>query len=132
MNKYAKLGALFALGGGAYVGLEKLWRGRSHGSMFLAGGTGFLLLGAIGKKLPRVPRTLRAVMGGGAITAVELATGWIFNRRWQVWDYRGIPGNYLGQICPGYSLLWTALSPAGEALYRSADSLLSRPEKAPR
>ena len=130
MNKYAKLGALFALGGCTYVGLEKLWRGRSHGSMFLAGGTGFLLLGAIGRKLPRLPRAARAVLGGGAITAVELATGCVFNRRWQVWDYRGIPGNYLGQICPSYSLLWTCISPAGEALYRSADKLLTRPAPA--
>lgn len=127
MNKYARLGALFALGGCTYVGLEKLWRGRSHGTMFLAGGTGFLLLGAIGKGLPRLPRAARAVLGGGAITALELATGWVFNRRWQVWDYRGIPGNYLGQICPSYSLLWTCLSPAGEALYRTADKLLTGP-----
>ena len=126
MNKYAKVCALFALGGCTYVGLEKLWRGRSHGSMFLAGGTGFLLLGAIGKKLPRVPRTLRAVMGGGAITAVELATGWIFNRRWQVWDYRGIPGNYLGQICPAYSALWIPLAAAGEVLYRAGEDLLEK------
>ena len=118
---------MFFVGGGLYVALELLWRGRSHGSMFLAGGTGFLLLGAIGDKLPRLPRAARAVLGGGAITALELATGWVFNRRWQVWDYRGIPGNYLGQICPSYSLLWTALSPAGEALDRAADKLLIGP-----
>jgi len=130
--KLMKQGILFALGGGSYVLLEKCWRGRSHTSMFLAGGTGFLLLGALGKACPNTPRAIRAVLGGGLLTGVELTFGCLFNRRWQVWDYRGIPGNYLGQICPGYSLLWTALSPAGEALYRSADSLLSRPEKAPR
>ena len=125
MRKITKISLLFALGGGAYVGLEKLWRGRSHGSMFLAGGTGFLLLGAIGKGLPRLPRAARAVLGGTALTAVELGAGCIFNRRWQVWDYRGVPGNYLGQICPAYTLLWTCLAAAGEGLYMAADDLLT-------
>jgi len=129
MRKFTKSCVLFTLGGGAYVGLEKLWRGRSHGSMFLTGGTGFLLLGAIGKSLPRLPRAARAVVGAGAITALELTAGCIFNRRWQVWDYRGIPGNYLGQICPGFSLLWIPLAAAGEGLYTAADKLLSLPQK---
>ena len=126
MRAFMKGSALFLLGGSAYVGLEKLWRGRSHGSMFLAGGTGFLLLGAIGKGLPRLPRAARAVLGAGAITAVELTAGCVFNRRWQVWDYRGLPGNYLGQICPGYCLLWVPLAAAGEGLYAAADKLLGK------
>ena len=126
MRAFMKGSALFLLGGSAYVGLEKLWRGRSHGSMFLAGGTGFLLLGAIGKGLPRLPRAARAVLGAGAITAVELTAGCVFNRRWQVWDYRGLPGNYLGQVCPGYCLLWIPLAAAGEGLYAAADKLLGK------
>ena len=126
MRAFMKGSALFLLGGSAYVGLEKLWRGRSHGSMFLAGGTGFLLLGAIGKGLPRLPRVARAVLGAGAITAVELTAGCVFNRRWQVWDYRGLPGNYLGQVCPGYCLLWIPLAAAGEGLYTAADKLLGK------
>ena len=126
MRAFMKGSALFLLGGSAYVGLEKLWRGRSHGSMFLAGGTGFLLLGAIGKGLPRLPRAARAVLGAGAITAVELTAGCVFNRRWQVWDYRGLPGNYLGQVCPGYCLLWIPLAAAGEGLYIAADKLLGK------
>ena len=40
--------ALFVLGGAGYVGLELAWRGRSHISMFLAGGVCFLLLGRLG------------------------------------------------------------------------------------
>ena len=128
--KIVEKSLLFALGGGAYVGLEKLWRGRSHPSMFLAGGTAFLLLGAIGKKLPRLPGSARAVLGAGAITAVELAAGWTFNRRWQIWDYRGLPGNYLGQICPAYCALWVPVAAAGERLYRVAEELISPRETA--
>lgn len=122
--KLVKNCALFALGGGAYVGLEKLWRGRSHGSMFLAGGTGFLLLGALKEACPHLPRGVRAVMGAGVLTGVELASGFVFNRRWQVWDYRGLPGNYLGQICPAFTALWVPVAALGEALYSAADRLL--------
>ena len=43
--KFWKQAVLFYLGGCAYMGLELLWRGRSHGSMFVAGGTCFLLIG---------------------------------------------------------------------------------------
>ena len=107
---------LFCLGGGSYVGLELLWRGRSHSSMFLAGGTCFLLLG----KLPRWGRVPRAVAGSGVITAVELLFGLTMNRDYAVWDYRGQPGNFLGQICPLYSLLWI---PVAAMALRLHDSL---------
>ena len=43
--KFWKQAMLFYLGGCAYMGLELLWRGRSHGSMFLLGGFCFLLIG---------------------------------------------------------------------------------------
>ena len=123
--KIKKMAALFALGGGAYVALEHLWRGRSHISMFLAGGSAFLLLGKLRNWKRFLPQPLRSVTGAGMITAVELAAGLLFNRRWQVWDYRGMPGNYLGQICPAFTALWIPLAAAGEALYHIADRLLT-------
>ena len=48
--KWGKQLTLFTVGGGAYVGLELLYRGRSHISMFGAGGLCFLLMGALRKK----------------------------------------------------------------------------------
>ena len=112
--------ALFALGGGIYVGLELLWRGRSHVSMFAAGGACFLLLG----RMRRLPG--RVVLGPAVITAVELVTGLLVNRNYSVWDYRSVPGNFLGQICPLYTLLWLPLSLAAMALYAGAERLLDR------
>ena len=108
---------LFALGGGAYVGLEVLFRGRSHGSMFLAGGSCFLLLGRLG----RLPLYWRGLAGSGVITAVELATGFLVNRDHRVWDYRSMPWNFRGQICLPFSLLWIPMGLAGTALYRALD-----------
>ena len=117
--RYAKKAALFAIGGSAYVWLELLWRGRSHGSMFAAGGTCFLLLGKLGKTRLSLPA--RAVTGSGVITAVELATGLLVNRDHRVWDYRDVPGNFKGQICPVYTALWMPVSLGAMALYRWLD-----------
>ena len=88
---------LFFLGGAAYVGLELLWRGRSHSSMFLAGGTCFLLLGRLNRC--NWHPALKCIAGSGIITAVELLTGLLVNRDYSVWDYRGVPLNFMGQIC---------------------------------
>ena len=84
MNKYARLGALFALGGCTYVGLEKLWRGRSHGSMFLAGGTCFVLIGQLNHVNPKLPVPLRALAGAGIVTMVELGIGLLCNRNYEI------------------------------------------------
>lgn len=113
--KYAKYIALFSLGGSAYVGLELLWRGRSHISMFGAGGLCFLLLGRLGKG--NLPLPARAAAGAGIITAVELGTGLLVNRDYQVWDYRAVPGNFRGQICPMFTALWAPLSLGAMGLY---------------
>ena len=97
---------LFLFGGSAYVLLELLFRGRSHYSMFLAGGTCLLLVGHLNRVKPKLPPLFRALAGAGIITAVELLTGLLANRDYRVWDYRDVPLNYRGQICAGFSLLW--------------------------
>lgn len=97
---------LFLIGGSAYVLLELLFRGRSHYSMFLAGGTCLLLVGHLNRVKPKLPPLFRALAGAGIITAVELLTGLLANRDYRVWDYREVPYNYHGQICAGFSLLW--------------------------
>ncbi len=112
---------LFTIGGASYVGLELLWRGRSHLSMFLAGGSCFLLLGMI-DKATIIPLPLRIIAGANIITAIELLAGLLVNQNYTVWDYRDMPLNFLGQICFGYSLLWLPVSFAGMRLYRFLDA----------
>jgi len=109
---------MFFLGGAGYVGLEFLWRGRSHISMFLAGGLCFLLLGKLSEVKPRLPWPLRCLVGAGIITVVELAAGLLANRNYEVWDYRQLPFNYHGQVCLLYSLLWIPVSFGAMLLYR--------------
>jgi uncharacterized membrane protein len=100
--------AMFFLGGTGYVGLEYLWRGRSHISMFLAGGICFLLLGKLEKTVHRPP--LKAAAGMLSVTGVEFLFGLAVNRDHTVWDYRRQPCNILGQVCPQFMLLWLPLS----------------------
>jgi len=111
---------LFSLGGGAYVGLELLWRKRSHVSMFAAGGTCFLLLGKL--RQLRLPKGVKPLAGAGIITGIELGTGLLVNRDYHVWDYRGLPLNYRGQICLLFSLLWIPVSVLGMGLYRLTET----------
>ena len=92
------------------MGLELLWRGRSHVSMFAAGGLCLLLIGHLNEVKPKLPLPLRVISGTGIITAVELGMGLLVNRSYSVWDYRGLPGNLWGQICPAFCLLWLPLS----------------------
>ena len=110
---------LFLLGGAGYIGLELLWRGRSHVSMFFAGGTCFLLLGQLQRT--RFSPALQCSLGACVITAVELVTGLLVNRSFRVWDYRDMPANFLGQICLPFSLLWIPVSLGAMALYRCLD-----------
>ena len=112
-----KQSVLFYLGGCAYMGLELLWRGRSHGSMFIAGGTCFLLIGGLNHVRPRLTLPFRAAAGAGIVTMVELGIGLLCNRNYDVWDYRDRAGNFLGQICPLYTFLWIPVSLMALFLY---------------
>lgn len=117
-----KKGMLFTLGGAGYMGLEVLWRGWSHGSMFLAGGSCFLLLGALNRTKLYLP--LRTAVGALGVTAVELAAGLIANSDYSVWDYRGMPLNFMGQVCLPFTLLWYPVSLGGMVLYAFLENRL--------
>lgn len=112
---------LFTIGGGIYVSLELLWRRRSHWTMFVLSGGCFLAIGEIGRRCPNLSLACRAVLGSVICTAGELATGLVFNRDHAIWDYRALPGNFRGQICLPYSLLWVPLSALAAVLFRRLD-----------
>ena len=93
--------------------------------MFLAGGSCFLLLGGLEKASPRLPLGARMILGSVIITSVELLTGLLVNRQYQVWDYRGQPWNFHGQICLPFSALWIPVSLGAFALFQELDSRLN-------
>ncbi len=122
--KIWKYAVLFYTGGSAYLTLELLFRGRSYGSMFCAGGICFLLIGHLSRVSPRLPLLARALVGSGIVTMVELAAGMLVNRGYDVWDYRQMPLNFMGQICMPFSLLWIGISLVAIFLYDQMDRLL--------
>ena len=110
----------FLIGGTLYGLIEILWRGYTHWTMVLTGGTCFLILSKVFvffKKYGVVPM---ATCGAIVITAVELMVGIVANiiLKMQVWDYSKLKGNILGQICPQFSFLWFLLClPLAFAVY---------------
>ena len=117
---------LFYIGGTAYMILEFLWRGRSHGSMFLLGGLCFLLVGSGALKFSKIPVPVRPILGAAVITALELATGLLVNQDHRVWDYRDQMFQFQGQICLAFSLFWVPVSLAAMELYALTHKKLCR------
>ena len=87
----------------------------------LAGEKKVVAIGEIGRRCPNLSLACRAVLGSVICTAGELATGLVFNRDHAIWDYRALPGNFRGQICLPYSLLWVPLSALAAVLFRRLD-----------
>lgn len=104
---------LFLLGGFFYFYLEIYYRGYSHYSMIICAGIAFILCGNLKNifhhKISFVSQMLISCI---IITSLEFITGYIFNIKlhMHVWDYSGLPYNFMGQICLFYSLLWLSLS----------------------
>ncbi len=111
MSGWQKCLLKFLLGGVGYGLIELAWRGRTHISMVLTGGACLVAICAVNKKMRGKNIFLRAAVCAAAITAAEFAVGMLVNRllHLSVWDYSGMPGNILGQICPLYSFLWFLL-----------------------
>ena len=122
--RFWKKTVLFCLGGGSYVCLELLWRGRSHGSMFFLGGICFLIIGAV-RRLAKIHLALRLLLSAACVTVLELLTGLVVNQDYSVWDYRGLPYQYRGQICLVYSLLWLPVCFLGMLLHSLAERVFA-------
>lgn len=104
---------LFLIGGAAYFGIEILWRGYSHWTMFLLGGLCFVIVGALNNWLPwEMDIEKQAGIGAIIITVLEFIVGVIVNLvlKWNVWDYSLLPFNILGQISLPFTLIWIVLS----------------------
>lgn len=108
-----KLLVLAVIGGAIYVGIEMLWRGHSHPSMFILGGLCFVSIGLINELFPwELGIVWQALIGGTMVTCLEFITGVIVNiwLKLGVWDYSGLPLNILGQVCLPFCFAWVGLS----------------------
>lgn len=115
MNKFKlflKYLFLFFLGGAIYYGVEIAYRGYSHFSMFIVGGSCFVFIGLINEKMPWDTWFELQVLYGLLYTlAIEFVSGCILNiyLKLNIWDYSNLPLNILGQVCLPFALLWIPL-----------------------
>jgi len=103
---------LFLLGAGGYAALEILWRGYTHWTMALTGGTVLVALHRLRRRVQTEKPFARCLSGAACITMAEYVVGCTVNRRYHmnVWDYSRERGNIQGQVCPRYAALWLALA----------------------
>ncbi|MFI3208782.1 MAG: hypothetical protein R3Y40_06555 [Eubacteriales bacterium] len=113
MKKISEISFLAALGGSIYYGLEILYRGFSHWSMFILGGLCMIFIGKQGQwsnwKSPIWLQLLRSII---FVSCGEFITGIIVNKwlGWDVWDYSDRQWNLFGQICLLFAGIFTVLS----------------------
>ena len=74
--------------------------------MFLDSGLCAALIGMLNEWAPGLPLSAQALLGACVISGSELVFGFLFNRAYTVWDYRGLPHSFCGQICPQYFCAW--------------------------
>ena len=106
----AKYAFLAWFGGSFYVTLEVFWRARSHWTMFVMAAMVFIILGLL-NEVWNWNIVTQTIAGTVIATIAEFITGCIVNLRlgWGVWDYSHMPGNFMGQICPQFTLLWVVI-----------------------
>ena len=87
-----------------------------------------MLFSRVAEKFSGRSLLFKAVICAFGITVVEIIFGVIFNiiLKQNIWDYSNIPLNFMGQICPLYTLRWGVLScvfiPLAERLNKKLQS----------
>lgn len=111
-KKISEYTFFWTLGGCIYYGIEMLFRGFSHWSMFCVGGLAFLFCIMQGVKMKWTEglwiQIIRAVIYA---ISLEFTTGIIFNK-WlhkNIWDYSDQPLQLWGQICVPFMIIFSGL-----------------------
>ena len=103
---------LFCFGGLGYGLIEIAFRGYTHWSMIITGGSAFLCLYIISKSFESTSIYKKALIGALIITALELTVGLVVNKTFNlaVWDYTNTPINFLGIISLPFCFCWYIIS----------------------
>lgn len=110
--KFLKNLLIFSIFGLTYGLIEILWRGYTHPSMVIVGGSCGLLIGLLNERNKKMNLLLQMVEGMVIVTVLEFVSGIILNL-WlglNVWDYSNMRFNLLGQVCPQFCIAWFFLS----------------------
>lgn len=125
---------LFFIGFCVYITIEVLFRGYSFPLMGVVGGLDFILIDRINNKISWcMDLLLQGIIGSGIITFSELIVG-IIDKLWLhigMWDYTTLPGNFMGVICPQFSLIWVFIAIVAVFLADAVNYYVFREEPAP-
>ena len=110
--KFLKNLLIFNIFGLTYGLIEILWRGYTHPSMVIVGGSCGLLIGLLNERNKKMNLLLQMVEGMVIVTVIEFVSGIILNLclGFNVWDYSNMRFNLLGQVCPQFCIAWFFLS----------------------
>lgn len=100
----------------SYMGLELLWRGRTHWSMMIVSGLAVYCIGLLDEdKRLKLKIFIQSLIGAAIVTSFEFISGILINKilHLNVWDYSSQFGNILGQVCPLFSFFWLLIIPIG-------------------
>jgi Predicted membrane protein len=115
-NNYLKkdLLLIFVMGM-LYMVLEGLWKGWTNIFMLPIGGSCGFLVGRLNEHPAFYNRKMweQCIIGTLIVLIIEFFSGMILNLllRLHLWDYSDMWGNFYGQICIPYALLWFVLIP---------------------
>ena len=116
MKKLSEYLLLWALGGSFYYAFEVFFRGFSHWSMFVLGGFCLIFCDQQGIWTHwSAPLWKQVVWCVIFVVSGEFITGIIVNKimHWNVWDYTGMPFQFMGQICLPFAVIFSGLCVAG-------------------
>ncbi len=127
LKKYEQYFMMFLMGGVIYGAVEVMFRGYTHWSMIITGGSALLAIYMIDDALPNLSIFIKAIAGAAVITTLEFTVGIVVNRIFMlgVWDYSDLKGNILGQISPLFSLCWYFLSIAAFYICRQTKRIMT-------
>lgn len=103
---------IFIIGGIGYGLLEIGFRGFTHWSMIITGGSALVSLYLINRTFPNNSIISKSLAGCVIITILEFTVGLIVNKLYSfgVWDYTNSPANVMGIISLKFSLCWFVIS----------------------
>lgn len=103
---------IFSFGGIVYGMIEIVYRGYTHWTMLLTGGTCCLSVFKTFIFMKPCSLIKKCVLGSLIITFIEFICGCIVNikLKMNIWDYSNKKMNFLGQICLFNSVIWALFS----------------------
>lgn len=104
---------MFIIGFMAYITIEVIYRGYSFPLMGVLGGITFILIDQINERYSwDIELPFQAILGGIYATIMELIYGLLDTYYWgyNMWDYGDEWLNFIGIICPKFSIYWIMLS----------------------